>query len=394
VTKLDTAAGASPRVEPELKVLALIDHLAMGGAELLLSKFAAGAPAAGISYSVACLSDLGGNPAGEPLRALGIQPVKLNCPERLGPKALLEVRRHIAQVDPEIVHTHLGSADMLGSIAARTLGVPAVSTLHNALWGRDRREQSRSSLAAAARRFGCARVIAVSRHARAEYLARGWDKPERVVTIHNGIDVTPEPGSGRALRAELGLAPDDLVIGMVSALRPVKGHAVAVEALKLLLERVPRARLLIAGQGQMYEAIMRQAADLGDTVVMAGRRGDVMRVFDAVDVCLHPSYADSFPGAVIEAMAASVPVLATAVGGIPEQVVDGETGMLVPAPPTAASIADGLERLLGDPELRRSMGAAARRRYEAELTGGPWVARTRTLYDEILAERAQAGGRS
>jgi glycosyltransferase involved in cell wall biosynthesis len=394
VTKLDTAAGASPRVEPELKVLALIDHLAMGGAELLLSKFAAGAPAAGISYSVACLSERDGNPAGDPLRALGIEPAKLDAPERLGPKALLEVRRHITRVAPDIVHTHLGTADLLGSIAARTLSAPAVSTLHNPIWGGDRREQVRRSLTAAARRFGCARVIAVSEYTRGEYLAHGWDKPERVVTIYNGIDVTPEPGSGRELRAELGLAPDDLVIGMVSALRPVKGHAVAIEALGMLLERFPQARLLIAGQGHMREPIERQAAELGDRVVMAGRRPDVMRVLDALDVCLHPSYADPFPGTVIEAMAASVPVLATAVGGIPEQLVDGESGLLVPAPPAAASIAGGLERLLGDPELRGSMGAAARRRYEAVLTGGPWIARTRALYDEVLAERAQAGGRS
>ena len=375
----------APGPQTELNVLALIDHLAMGGAELLLSQFAAGAADAGIRYSVACLKVSDGNPAAEPLRALGIEPIRLDVPERLGPRSLLEVRKHLIAAAPDVLHTHLWSADTLGSIAARSLGVPAVSTLHNPIWGGDLKSRTKASMTAAARRFGCSRLIAVSEDTRSDYLAHGWDRPERVVTIHNGMNLEPEPGAGRRVRAELGLAPADLVVGMVSGLRPVKGHPVAIDALRIVRERFPRARLLIAGRGRMRAAIEEQAADLGDAVIMAGHRPDVMALQDALDICLQPSYADSFPGTVIEAMAASVPVLATAVGGMPEQIIDGENGLLVAAPPTAASIAAGLLRLLADAGLRHGMGAAARRRYEAELTGGPWIARTRALYDDVLA---------
>jgi len=117
-------------VQPELKVLALIDHLALGGAEMLLGQFAAAAPAAGIRLSVSCLGEVGGNPAAKPLQSAGIEPVVLNTPQRLGLEALLAVRRHLADVEPDIVHTHLGSADFLGSLAARSLRVPSISSIH------------------------------------------------------------------------------------------------------------------------------------------------------------------------------------------------------------------------------------------------------------------------
>src|SRR5436190_9551259 len=139
-------------MQAELKVLALIDHLSLGGAEMLLSQFAAAAPRAGVSLSVACLSERDGNPAAEPLRTAGIDPVILNTPEQLGPRALLGVRRHVADVRPDIVHTHLGTSDFLGSLAARSLNVSAVSSMHAMAWDGDARTRARLALYAFARR--------------------------------------------------------------------------------------------------------------------------------------------------------------------------------------------------------------------------------------------------
>jgi glycosyltransferase involved in cell wall biosynthesis len=119
---------------------------------------------------------------------------------------------------------------------------------------------------------------------------------------------------------------------------------------------------------------------------MAGSRSDVMRVFDAIDVCLHPSRADAFPTTLIEAMAASVPVLATAVGGIPEIIANGSTGVLVAPPPSPEAVASSLARLIEDSAARQSLATAARRDYELRFTADPWVHRTRDLYDEILNE--------
>lgn len=370
----------------ELKVLALIDHLEMGGAEMLLGQFAAAAPEAGINLSVACLADRSGNPAAAPLLEAGVHPVNLEVPGRPKLSTLRRVRRHIATVGPDIVHTHLGTSDWVGGLAARSLGLPVVCTLHSSVWSGDLETQVKRLMVRA-----CAgRVIAVSEDARRAYGRHHWTSSGQLVAIHNGVDVRPAPGAGEDVRRELGLAPDDLVVGMVSALRPEKGHDVALAAAGLLRERFPQLRLVIIGEGAERERIASSAAELGGAVVMAGARYDVMRCLDAFDVCLHPSHADAFPTTLIEAMAASVPVLATAVGGIPEIISDGETGVLVPAPPQAGVVARVLEELLGDRSRRAELASAARAAYAARFTARPWVERTRALYDELL----EASGRA
>jgi glycosyltransferase involved in cell wall biosynthesis len=371
----------------DVSVLALIDHFVMGGAESQLTRFAVAAEGSSIRLSLACLEEREGNPAAAPLTEHGIAPVNLNLTGRHGLRSVHAVRRHIAAVNPQIVHTHLGTSDMLGGLAARSLGVPAVSTIHAASWAPGSNPRRRLVRACATR------IIAVSDSARREYLSQGWAREEQIVTVHNGIDVVAAPGAGVEVRRELGLAPDDIVVGMVSALRPEKGHDVALDVIRSLRGRHPKLRLLIVGRGALADQITAQAADLGDTVVMAGMRHDVMRVFDAVDVCLHPSRSDAFPTTLIEAMAASVPVLATAVDGIPEIITDGETGVLAPAPPRAQAFTEALEAMLDDLDRRGRLASAARLEYERRLTTQPWVAGTRAVYDSVIAQSGRASRR-
>jgi glycosyltransferase involved in cell wall biosynthesis len=354
----------------------------------MLARFAEAAPRAGIRLSIACLSDLVGNPAAEPLYARGTPPVNLGLIGRPGPGALLKVRRHIAQVQPQIVHTHLGTSDVVGAMTARSLRVPMISTIHAMDWPRTPSSDLRRRLV----KLCATRVIAVSDSARERYLERGWARPEQIVTIHNGMDVVPVPGAGAEVRREFGFDPDALVVGMVSGLRPEKGHDVAIEAIARLRARCPQLRLLIVGQGHLREQIERQAVTmLGGAVVFAGGRPDVMRVFDAIDICLHPSRADAFPTTLIEAMAASVPVIASAVGGIPEIVTDGVTGLLTPAPPSPTAVTERLSALIEDPPRRRALAEAGRRVYAERFTADPWTRRTRELYDEVVAERGRPG---
>ncbi len=392
------SASVERSARAELDVLAVIDHLAVGGAEMLLGQFVAAAPRAGIRVHVACLEESDGNPAAEPLRAAGIDPVNLEVRGRPGRRHLQAMRSHMRAVAPDIVHTHLGTADLVGGLAARSLGVPAVSTVHAIAEARDGVEGVKDSVFALARRGCDARVIAVSESARRAYRERSWGMGDRVVRIYNGIDVTAVPGSGASVRRELGVGTDELLVGMVSALRAVKGHDIAIETIAMLRERYPRLRLLIVGQGTTSAELERLAAPLGDRVLFTGHRTDVMSVFDALDVCVHPSRMDAFPTTLIEALAASTPVLASSVGGIPEIVDDGQTGVLVPAPVDAAAFARALAGLLDDPSRRRTLAAAGRREYEERFTTGPWVEQTRALYDEVCAgSRARhnhAGARS
>lgn len=371
-----------------IDVHVVIDALRHGGAETLLSDFAAGAPEAGIRLSVSFLDPDGDGPAADRLRAQGVDPVGLRVRGLVSPRGLATVRDHVTRVRPDIVHTHLNYADLAGGLAARSLGIPAVATIHVMAWDRSPRELVKEGLSSLVRRTCARRVICVSDVARDAFLRARWDTPRRVATVHNGVLGRARPGSGRSVRRELGLAEDDLVVTMLAVLREGKGHDVAAEAMAELRDRVPQARLVVTGDGPARDEVARLLAPLGEQAVLAGHRDDVMEVLDATDILLHPTSVDAFPTALLEAAAASVPVVATAVGGIPEIVEDGRTGVLCPASPAARDFATALEALLSDAGARARQGAAARRRFDEHFSVGRWAARTRAIYDEVLA----AGG--
>jgi glycosyltransferase involved in cell wall biosynthesis len=390
-----------PAATAPLRVHTLIDSLTWGGAEMLLADLAAGAPSAGIELTVGYLLELDGSPAAAGLRAQGVAPEHVPAQRLLDHRALPRLRRQLQHVAPDVVHTHLGMADVLGTLAARSLGLPSISTLHLVArqpTGRPADESragaAKARLAGRVRRHAGARVIAVSDAARAAYLATGWDRPEHVVTVHNGIARTLDPEAGARVRAELGIAPDALVVSIVTVLRPGKGHDVAVAAVRELLPRFPQLRLLVLGDGPAREEIHRLAAPLGEAAILTGHRSDAMAVLAATDVLLHPTRMDAFPTTLLEAAAARVPVVATAVGGIPEIVEDGVGGLLLDPPPTAAAIAERLARLLGDDALRERIGASAHARFEAHFTAERWAANLRRVYDDALATQRRARQRS
>jgi glycosyltransferase involved in cell wall biosynthesis len=367
-----------------LRVHHLVDSLSIGGAELLLAELARVAPGVGIELSIGYLQDpTEHSPGEERIRAAGADPVRVGIPRRLYTSALWRVRRHLARLDPHVVHTHLGASDILGGTAAASLRIPSVSTIHSIQWDWRGRDAAKARLAALVRQRCMARVVAPSESARGHYLETGWVRPEHVVTIHNGIDGSARAGVGMRIREELGLSPDDVVVATLSRLRPEKAHEVAIGAAGLLRDRFTSLRLLVVGAGSERPALERAAEPLGETVRFAGYRPDAMEVLDAIDVLAHPSRADAFPTTLLEAMASSVPIVATAVGGIPEIVEDGVTGTLVEAPPRPDALAEALAPLVESPELRRRLGAAGRERFETRFSAEAWARRLRELYDEI-----------
>jgi glycosyltransferase involved in cell wall biosynthesis len=386
-----------PAAERPLRVHALISSLTWGGAEMLLSEFAIGAPSAGIELSVGYLEDRDGSPAAGRLRQRGIEPILAAIH---GPLPLLNradhrtVRAHLAEIRPDVLHTHLGYADMFGGIAARRLRIPTVSTIHIMEWmsdPRDPRNYARERLMSFVRRHRTRAVVAVSDAARDAYLATGWDRPEHVVTVRNGIVAEPDAGAGPRIRAELGLGTDDLVVAMVTVLRSGKGHDVAAAAISELRERFPNLRLVVAGDGPDRAAVERLLEPLSGAALMIGHRDDVMSLMDAVDVLLHPTFVDAFPTTLLEAMSAGLPVVATGVGGIPEIVEDGVTGCLVQSPPSAERVADALLPVLADAELRRRLGESGRERFRRDFTAEAWARRMRSLYEAALADSSDHG---
>jgi glycosyltransferase involved in cell wall biosynthesis len=306
---------------------------------------------------------------------------------RLG--AAWRLRRLLREQGADVLHTHTQVApNVLGRIAARLAGTAAVSHLHIENYFRPQRipRAVLRALDNATARL-CARVIAVSEDTRRALVEQGY--PARLIdVVPNGIELdgTRETGD---LRLELGIPVDAPVVGEVARLCDVKGQRELIEA----LARLPGAQLVLVGrdleQGGAYQArLEREAERLGvrERVHFAGFRPDAADLLGQLDVFALPSWTEGLPVTILEAMARRRAVVATSVGGTPELVADGETGLLVP-PRDSGALADALGRLLEDPELRARMGEAGYRRVADRFAADTMTRRVLEVYDEIAASR-------
>jgi glycosyltransferase involved in cell wall biosynthesis len=216
-------------------------------------------------------------------------------------------------------------------------------------------------------------IVAISRFV-AESIADAGYAREKIFVVHNALDVADwDPDlDGAAARAELGIAADAPVVGIVSRLFKWKGHAHLVEAMAIVRRSMPAARLVIVGEddpradpgsGSFRAQLEAQVAGLGldDAVMFTGFRTDIPRLMAAFDVFAQPSWEEPFGMVFLEAGAMKKPVVCWASGGAPEVIVHGETGLLVERG-SIEGLADALLTLLADPELRKRMGAAGRHR--------------------------------
>jgi len=230
-------------------------------------------------------------------------------------------------------------------------------------------------------------AIAVSRATKRDWVRRSHIPPARVVAIHNGID--PEQfrrrQSRRDARRALGLPEAGLVVGGLGRLEEAKGFTFLIDAAARLRAEFPDLTVAIAGAGPLREALEQQAARLGlaGAVRFLGFRTDVQPVLDALDVFALPSLCETLGYALLEAMATELPAVGSAVGGVPEVIVPGETGLVVP-PHDPARLADGLRALLRDAALRARWGGAGRTRVVRYFHESDMVRKTIELYRSRL----------
>ena len=306
------------------------------------------------------------------------------------PLLLWRLLKEMERWSPHIVHTHLIHADLYGQIAARARGVTGVSSVHGT-HPFYRREPGRS----AARLAGhlASRTIAISRYAGDFVCEVGIAPPDRVRVIHYGIDPSSWLGSkeDRAERRRaLCLDPDDIAVGVASRLVPEKGHDVAVRAFAAVAERLPRTRLLIAGDGPLRAEVEEMARRHlpSRQVSMLGFVEDIRGFFGACDLVLFPSlpsFGEGFGLAALEAMAAGVPVVASDAGPLPEVVSDGESGLVVAAGDDQAW-AQAIFALASDRSLRLHLGNGARARACRDFSVEDMADRTVAVYREVVSE--------
>jgi glycosyltransferase involved in cell wall biosynthesis len=218
--------------------------------------------------------------------------------------------------------------------------------------------------------------------------------PARYLDVtYNGVDISQfKPGAEAAIaRQELGLGPDDVVIGTVGRLSADKGgQDDLLWAANELRQSHPNARLLIIGDGPLRPDLEKYATELGmldsRAAIFTGTRNDVAHLLGAMDVFVLPSHKEALPVAVLEAMAMCLPVVATRVGGVPEVVQDGSTGLLV-EPADRPSLRDALARLLSDRELAHRLGASGQARVHARFTVDKMVEHVEELYERLMLKR-------
>jgi glycosyltransferase involved in cell wall biosynthesis len=294
---------------------------------------------------------------------------------------------------PSIVHTHSSKAGLLGRAAAIGAHTPAiVHTQHGWALQSQSRRAVWTGYRVAERTLARStdRIVVVTDRDRATGLRHGIGRPEQYTIVRSGVDVAglaggPERRAGA--RARFGLPLEVPIIGAVTRLARVKDPETLIRAFALVHARRPAARLVLVGDGSLRGSCETLVAQLGlaDRVVFAGVRRDVAEILPAFDVTALSSLDEGLPRTILESMATGVPVVATAVGGVPEVVIDDVTGLLVPrADPPA--LAQALRRVLDDPPLGHRLATSAR-----DLLGGfdvsTMVRQTEVLYAELVGDR-------
>jgi glycosyltransferase involved in cell wall biosynthesis len=242
-------------------------------------------------------------------------------------------------------------------------------------------------------RLAADRVIAVAGPVAGLYAEQSGISADRIIVVHNGIAEPRPVAAGRdAVRAQLGWGKHDKVILMVAVMREGKGHEDLLAALRPIREAVDGARIVFAGDGPLRDSFETIGEPYGDDVCFLGERTDVAELMAAADVLALPSYSEALPTVLLEAAAAGLPAVASAVGGVPEIIENGQSGYFVP-PGDRHSLAEAIIDILGKPALGARMGTFARQLAKERFTVEHQARNTLKVYRQVLDNAHRSGAR-
>jgi glycosyltransferase involved in cell wall biosynthesis len=320
----------------------------------------------------------------EKARRYGLESVCLRYNTPFLRRAANEIAGHLRRVGARVLCCSGYKPDVIGWLAARQVGIPVVSISHG--WTAVTLKVRFNEILDRLVLHGMDRVVCVS-EGQAVKVRRAGVAPNRVVVIRNAVgrESFQEPDS-RYRQEMLGMFPlaPCLLVGAAGRLSPEKGFDQLVEAARVVLKSHLAAGVVLFGEGPMREALTRRVAEygLGERFVFAGFHGDLEKYLPNLDVFVQPSFTEGLPVAVLEASAAGLPVVATAVGGTPEVVADEITGFLVPAGRPDA-LAETVGKLLEDAALRQRLGGQGRRRVEESFTFEAQSVRYQRLFADM-----------
>lgn len=295
----------------------------------------------------------------------------------------------LKNINPDIVHTHMPFADLVGSVSSKVLGHVVVASRHRD-YGLSKQDIKKfSRYYRIANRF-IDRMIVISNCIGKLIEKHERYSPEHVTIIPYGAeDVRVDKVQARAaLVSEFGFSDDVIIVGTVARLIPLKGHRYGATAIAKALEFFPKIKWIVVGSGEEYEPMKKQALELGidSAVIFAGFRNDVNKLMASFDILLHPTLAEGFGLVQLEAMIQSTPIVSTTAGAISEVVENGVSGLLA-QPSNSDQLAEHLVRLCKNIDEAKMMGIAGRKIFENKFTLNDMVDKIEAVYFEIQGEK-------
>jgi glycosyltransferase involved in cell wall biosynthesis len=369
-------------VASRIRVLMLVDRFypGGGGAEVFTVGLAGALPTERFDVRV-CTTRGGEGFLVEELGRTGIPYLTLGRRRRLDMAPFARLRSYLRAERIDVLHTHMFGSNLWGSVIGRVARVPVV-VAHEHTWSYQGKPLRKLLDGQVIGRLADS-FVAVSRADGARMIALEKVKPEKVTVIPPAFVPRPD-GPVSPVRPELGIPDDAPVVGTVVSMRPQKALEVMIDAVVLLRERLPAVRLVVVGDGDSRAGWEAYAAErgLGETALFLGVRTDVQALIESFDVSTLSSDFEGTPLFVLESMAQRTPVVSTAVGGLPDVIEDGVSGVLVP-PRDPRALADALAALLEDPKLRQKLATAAHGRLP-EFSIERIASRFAELYEELL----------
>lgn len=362
----------------------IIDNLIVGGAQKLLITLAAQAQAYSLDVTIVSLSSNNDRMILDELSRLGTKVYIFPAKHLLDIRRIFRLARFLSSQDFDLVQCHLTYANIIGTLCGRLAGLPVVNTLHSIADVLQEFHPMIGSLETWAMRHWANRIVAVGHTIRNSFQSRLRGRSIEVVPNAVSIPIIITPAQRVKLRKEVAGDPAKTILISVGRFAPAKGYEDLVLAFSMLVTSYPDIVLLLVGDGPLFGEIHNLVSKSGleKNVFLLGKRNDVPSLLAASDLYVSSSHWEGLPLAILEAMMAGLPIVATGVGDIPS-VVTADIGLVVP-PHQPESIAEAIAKLLDEPARLRQMGAAGRALAVEQYSPQAWMERLLNLYAQTL----------
>ena len=374
----------------KIKIVFVITSTGVGGAEKMLYHTSTLLDRTRYAPSICSLKEKGAIARNVEAAGIEVHCLSMTDGEQFGGwcaslAALFRLTRYVMKVRPTIVHSFLFRANILSRIAASLARVPLVISSVRVMGGEKNYHHTVEKVTS----FMVDHYITVSESVKAHLIRTASIPDNKITTIYNGVALNDHCGASHGdQHPPCGLKAHDRFLLTVGRLHRQKGYDCLIQAFAQVRKECSALKLLIVGEGEEENNLknLAKSLDLTDQVIFAGLRLDSDTLYPFAELFILPSRWEGMPNAVLEAMAAGKPVVATEVGGVPELVLHGETGILVP-PGDPDALAHAILDLCTDPVKAHTMGAAARVRVQEHFRIAAMIEKTDGLYQELLATK-------